>query len=134
MPLYPHAQQQIINRLLWSGILAIGILCLLATWNFNDDAEYAGSDAGRSEFSVAVDMPLHASAEYSLALKRFLTRYKDQPKPVDLSQPIWAITSTEFIDPLLSVVVNQHNPDAYFSPIYAYQLQTLNSPRAPPLV
>lgn len=134
MPIYSHTQQQTINRLLWGGILAIGILCLWATWNFNDDAEYVGSDTGQSEFSVAADMPLHANGEYSLALKRFLTRYKDQPKPVELSDPVWAITFGEFIDPLLSVVANQHNPDAYSAHIYQYQLQTLNSPRAPPLV
>lgn len=134
MPLYPHAQQQIINRLLWSGILAIGILCLLATWNFNDDAEYAGSDAERSEFTVAVDLPLHANSEHSFAPKRFFNRYKDQPKPAESIEPIWALTDGEVTDSLLLVVASQQHPVTHSPHVYQYQLQTLNSPRAPPLV
>jgi hypothetical protein len=132
MPVQTHLQQQSTIRLLCSGILAVGILCLLAAWNLGSYAEYAGSDSGRNGLAVSVDMPLHANSEYSLALKRFFNRDKDQPKPFDQPDPIWA-TSGELIASLPLAAANLHNPATYSPCICLYQLQTLNAPRAPPL-
>lgn len=134
MPIQPYNLQQSNLRLLWSGVLAVGILCLLAAWSLGSHAEYASGDTGRGGFAVSVDMPLHANSEHSLSLQRFFNRYKDQPKPVEPPQSIWALTPSEFIVSLPCVAANQHNLTAHSPHIHLHQLQTLNVPRAPPLV
>ncbi len=134
MLVHSRLQQHSNHRPLWGGILAVGILCLLVAWSLGSHAEYVGSDTGRGGFAVSVDMPLHANSKHSLSLQRFLNRYKDQPKSAEPPDPIWALTAGQFIVSLPCVAANQHNPTArspYFS---LHQLQTLNVPRAPPLV
>lgn len=134
MLVHSRLQQQSTIRLLWSGILAVGILCLLTAWSPGSHAGYVGSDTGRDGFAVSADMPLHANSRHSLALKRFFNRYKDQPKSTEPPDPIWALTSGEFIDSLPLVAANQHSPTINSPLISLHQLQTLNVPRAPPLV
>ena len=127
-----HLQQQSTIRLLGSGILAVSILCLLAAWSLGSHSGHANSDRDPSGFAVAMHMPLQANSELSLTLKRFFNRDKDQPKPAEPSDPIWA-TSGEFIASPQLVAANQHNPLAQSPRICRHQLQTLNAPRAPPL-
>lgn len=134
MPVHSQNQQQTTNRLLWSGILAVGILWLLAAFSVGNKAEYSGSDAGRKGVVASVDMPLHANGEHSFALKRFFKRDKDQPRSVETPDPIWALTHREFLASLPLVTAHQHNPAACSPRICRYQLQSLNVPRAPPLV
>jgi hypothetical protein len=134
MLVHSDLQQQSTLRLLWSGILAVGILCLLAAWSFGDHAEYTGSDAGRNGYSVSTDMPLQANSEYSLGLKRFLIRYKDQPKPVEPPEPVWSLASSNVIAVLPLAAANQQFSVGHSPLICLYQLQTLNISRAPPLV
>jgi hypothetical protein len=131
MPVQTHLKQQSTIRLLGSGILAVGILCLLA-WSLGSHTGHAGNDSGRSGFAVSMHMPLQANSEYSFALKRFFNRDKDQPKSVEPSDPIWA-TSGEVIASLRLVAANLHNPTTHSPHIRPHQLQTLNVPRAPPL-
>jgi hypothetical protein len=83
---------------------------------------------------VSVDMPLHATSEHSFTLKRYFTRHKDQPKSAEPVEPIWALSSGEFIAAQPLVAANQHNPAARSPHFRLYQLQTLNISRAPPLV
>jgi hypothetical protein len=134
MPVHSQIQQQATHRLLWSGILAVGILWLLAAFSVGNKAEYSGSDTGRKGVAAVVDMPLHASGEHSLALKRFFNRDKDQPGSAETPDPIWALTHREFLASLSLVAAKQHNPATHSLCICRYQLQTLNVPRAPPLV
>lgn len=134
MPIQPYSLQQSNLRLLWSGVLTVGILCLLAAWSFGSHAEYVDSNTGHGRFAVSVDMPLHASSEHTLSLQRFFNRYKDQPKPVEPAEPIWALTAGEYIVSLPFVARNQQNLAAHSPHIHLHQLQTLNVPRAPPLV
>jgi len=134
MPVQTNLQQQSTIRLLWSGILAVGILWLLAAGNIEFSSDHVGSNTGSNGIVTSVDMPLHANGEHSLTLKRFFTRLKDQPKSAEPPEPVWAITSGEFITALLLVTANQHKPSV-LSPYFSlYQLQTLNISRAPPLV
>lgn len=126
--------QQSNNRPLWGGILVVGFLYLLAAWGIGSTTEYPGSDTGRNSRVVSVDMPLHATSEHSFTLKRFFTRHKDQPKSAEPAEPIWALSSAEIIAALPLVAVNQQNTAASSPHFRLYQLQTLNIPRAPPLV
>lgn len=134
MPVHSQIQQQTTNRLLWSGILAVGILWLLVAFSVGNKAEYSGNDAGRKGVAASVDIPLHANGEHSLALKRFFNRDNDQPGSAEPSAPIWALTHREFLASLSLVAAKQHNPASLSLRICRYQLQTLNIPRAPPLV
>ncbi|MDR7090519.1 hypothetical protein [Cellvibrio fibrivorans] len=126
--------QQSTLRLLLSGIFVVGILCLLAAWNYANKTEYFADNTGSNGFTIAVDMPLHANGEVSLALKRFIYRYKNQPKPVEPIDPIWALSSGEFIVVLPCVAASQHTATLLSPYLSLYQLQTLNISRAPPLV
>jgi hypothetical protein len=133
MPLQPLLQQQSTIRLLWGGIFVVGFLCLLAGWSLESSADYSSSDAGRNSRVVSVDMPLHANSEHSFTLKRFFSRYKDQPKSAEPPEPIWALTAHDIIASLPLVPARSH--DATQRPhIALHQLQTLNISRAPPLV
>lgn len=134
MLVHSHLQQKSNDRPLWGGILAVGILCLLAAWSLEPTAEYAGGDAERNGRVISVDMPLHANSEHSLVLKRFLDRYKDQPKSAEPPDPIWALTAGQFIVSLPCVAANQHKLTTDFPCFSLHHLQTLNVPRAPPLV
>ncbi len=134
MLLQSQNQQQTTNRLLWGGILAVGILWLLAAFGVGNKAEYSGSDTGRKGVVASVDMPLHANSEHSLALKRFFNRDKDQPKSAETPDPIWALTHRNFLASLPLVAAHQHTPTANSPRICRHQSQSLNVPRAPPLV
>ncbi|WP_062063746.1 hypothetical protein [Cellvibrio sp. OA-2007] len=68
MPIHSPMQQQTFNRLLWSGILAVGFLWLLALGSVGDQFQHSGSDVERDGRVASVDMPLHASSEHSLSL------------------------------------------------------------------
>lgn len=127
-------QQQSNHRPLWGGILVVGFLCLLAAWSLDPTAEYIGSDTERNSRVVSVDMPLHATNEHSFKLKQFLTRHKDQPKSAEPVEPIWALSSGEFIIVLPLAAANQNNPIAHSPYFSLHKLQTLNISRAPPLV
>lgn len=128
-----HHQQQSMIRLLWSGILAVSMLCLWASSALGVKTEYVVSDVGRNGVAISVDMPLHVHSEHSLSLKRFFNRYNDQPKPAEPPTPVWALTANEFSASLPAIATTQHN--VIQSPhTYPHQLQTLNAPRAPPLV
>ena len=133
MPVNSQPLQQSTIRLLWSGIFVAGILCLLAGWSLGNKAEYVGSDIGRNGFAASVDMPLHVNAEHSLALKRLSNRTKTQFSSVEPPAPVWALIPGEFVISLPLGTAQQHT--SITSPlIHQYQLQTLNAPRAPPLV
>ena len=134
MPIHSLIQQQTFNRLLWSGILAVGFLWILALGSVGDQIKHVGSDVERDGRVVSVDMPLHASGEHSLSLKRFLNRYKDQPKSADPIEPIWVLRANEFIVALPLTAANTHKLTIH-SPFFSLlQLQTLNISRAPPIV
>ncbi|HCS63329.1 MAG TPA: hypothetical protein DIW64_04175 [Cellvibrio sp.] len=120
--------------LLRGGVLAVGILWLLVLWNLGANSDDLVGGANPKSITASADMPLHVNSEYSLTLNRFLNRHKDQFRLVEPLEPIWALLSGEFIVSLPCVVANQHSLSAYFPRIHIHQLQTLNAPRAPPLV
>lgn len=134
MPVQTHLQQQSTVRLLWGGMLVVGFLCLLASWSLDPTADYLGSDTERNGRVVSVDMPLHANSEYSFTLKRFFSRYKDQPKSAEPPEPIWSLTANDIISLLPRVTARSHNAAAQHPHLSLHQLQTLNISRAPPLV
>lgn len=134
MPVHNHLQQQSTVRLLWGGMLVVGFLCLLASWSLGSSADYSVSDAGRNSRLVSVDMPLHANSEHSFTLKRFFSRYKDQPKSAEPPEPIWSLTANDIISLLPRVTARSHNAAAQHPHLFLHQLQTLNISRAPPLV
>jgi hypothetical protein len=127
----------------WGGCLAVSFLWLLALWNPGSASDVVGGPQG---VVAAQDMPLHASSEHSLSLKRFFSRYKNQftsaenftpaecYEPTGYADPVWSLPSGEFSAALL-LSVAQQDSSAFDSPrIYLHQLQALNAPRAPPLV
>lgn len=130
----PDTQQYLNSTLLRGGFLAVGILWLLAFWSFGGIANYSDASKGRSGFAATVDMPLHANGEHSFSVKRSFTRAKDQPKSLELPEPGWALAVSEFIAALPLVAANQQSLASNSPFIGLYQLQTLNIPRAPPLV
>ena len=134
MLVHSRLQQQSNHRPFWGGILVVGFLCLLAAWSLDPTAEYSGSDTERNGRVVSVDMPLHANSEHSFTLKHFFTRHKDQPKSAEPVEPIWALSSGEFILVLSLAAVNQNNPIGHSPYFSLHNLQTLNISRAPPLV
>jgi hypothetical protein len=143
MSSHPCVYRQSQLHLLWGGCLAVSLLWLLALWNPGSTSDVIG---GRQGVVATQDMPLHASSEHSLSLKRFFYRYKNHPKSAEgltsaersdtpgYIDRIWSLSSAEFIAAsLLSDA--QKNNSAIDSPrIYLHQLQALNAPRAPPLV
>jgi hypothetical protein len=134
MPVQMNLQQQSTIRLLWSGILAVSILWLLAAGNIEFSSDYVGNNKGSNGIVASVDMPLHANSEHSFTLKRFFSRYKDQPKSAEPPEPIWSLTANDIIALLPRVTARLHNSAAQNPHIYPHQLQTLNISRAPPLV
>lgn len=134
MPVQTHLQHQSTIRLLWSGILAASLLWLLAVGNIEFSSDYAGSNKGSNGIIASVDLPLHANSEHSFTLKRFFSRYKDQPKSAEPPEPIWALTANDLIAVFPRVTARLHNSAAVNPHIYLHQLQTLNISRAPPLV
>ncbi|MDO8343037.1 MAG: hypothetical protein Q7T48_07555 [Cellvibrio sp.] len=122
------------SQLLGRGVLVVGILWLLVLWNFEAKTDHLVGGAIHERIIVSADMPLHVHSEHSLTLNRVLNRAKDQSKLVESPEPIWALSSGEFIVSLPCAVANQHSLSAYFPRIHIHQLQTLNAPRAPPLV
>ncbi|HEY0891482.1 MAG TPA: hypothetical protein VGE32_00415 [Cellvibrio sp.] len=134
MLVHSRLQQQSNPRPLSGGILVVGFLCLLAAWSLDSTTEYSGSDTERNGHAISVDMPLHANSEHSFTLKRFFTRHKDQPKSAEPVEPIWALSSGEFILVPSLAAVNQNNPIAHSPYFSLHNLQTLNISRAPPLV
>lgn len=131
----PSGTQQHLNSTrLRAGCLAVGIVWLLALWSFGGAAYFGDGIKGRTDLTARVDLPLHANGEYSLSLKRFFNRYKDQPKAAEPPEPIWALTSTEENAALDIVAANQQSP-VINTPVFCLQqFQTLNIPRAPPVV
>lgn len=134
MLVHSRLQQQSSVRLLWGGMLVVGFLCLLASWSLESSADYSVGDAGRNSRLVSVDMPLHANSEHSFTLKRFFSRYKDQPTSAEPPEPIWSLTANDIIALLPRVTARSHNAAAQHPHLSLHQLQTLNISRAPPLV
>lgn len=134
MLVHSRLPQQSSHRPVWGGILVVGLLCLLAAWSLDPTAEYVGSDVERNGRAVSVDMPLHANSEHSLSLKRFLNRYKDQPKSADPIEPIWVLRASEIIVALPLIAANMHKLIFHPPHFGLLQLQTLNISRAPPIV
>lgn len=134
MLVYSRLQQQSNHRPVWGGILVVGFLCLLAAWSLDPTAEYSGSDTERNSRVVSVDMPLHASSEHSFSLKRYFSRYKDQPKSAEPIEPLWVLRASEIILALPLIVANTHKLIFHPPHFGLLQLQTLNISRAPPIV
>lgn len=134
MLVHSRLQQQSNYRPVLGGMLVVGFLCLLAAWSLDPTAEYSGIDTERNGRVVSVDMPLHASSEHSLSLKRFLNRYKDQPKSADPIEPIWVLSANECISALPLTAANTHKLTIHSPHFSLLQLQTLNISRAPPIV
>jgi hypothetical protein len=134
MLVHSRLQQQSSVRLLWGGMLVVGFLCLLASWSLESSADYSVSDAGRNSRLVSVDMPLHANSEHSFTLKRFLSRYKDQPKSAEPPEPTWVLAANDVIALFPCATARSHNSAAQTPHFSLHQLQTLNISRAPPLV
>ena len=117
----------------WGGVLAIGILCVLAIWSVGSGAAYGINDLERSGVVVALDNPLHASGDYPLSVKRFYSRHKDQPSSLKLPESFWSLPSAE-LNSLLPVFFAGQKRFHHYSPrVFLHQLQVLNVPRAPPL-
>ncbi|WP_323814097.1 hypothetical protein [Cellvibrio sp. NN19] len=126
-------------RLLWGGLLAASILWLLALASNN--GVYVAGDAGSKSVAASLEMPLHVPAEHSRALKRFFKRTSNPPS-TDLSHhlaatetpvALWVLIASEFVvTPSLTAafsVAESSSPR-----VYLQQLQSLDSPRAPPFV
>lgn len=118
----------------WRGMLAVGLLWMLAIWNIGGSAEISINNLGRSDVVATQDFRLHASGDYSLSVKRFYSRYQDQSSSLKLSDPHWNLHSTAITNLLLLFISTEQNPYTYVPAIRLYQLQVLNAPRAPPLV
>lgn len=119
---------------LWGRLLAGGMLWLLVVGGFVATSNMGQGDADRSYLAVAVDLPQHLNSEQSLSLQRLFKRYKDQPKPLEPPEPIWLLTVAELMDLRPCVAAGQFSPVGNSPFICLQQLQTLNIPRAPPLV
>lgn len=128
-----HSLQQSTIRLLWGGILVASLLAFFAAWNIGSAANYGG-DTGRSGVVASVDMPLHVNTEHTLSLKRLFNNCNGQPKSAESPEPVWALAAGEFIASLPFVAAHQDKRTGLSPHIRLYQLQTLNVPRAPPLV
>lgn len=126
-------------RLLWGGLLAASILWLLALASNN--GAYVAGDAGRKSVAASLEMPLHVPAEHSRALKCFFKRSSNYPT-TDLSHhlsatetpvALWVLIASEFV---VAPSLTAEFPVAESSTprVYLQQLQTLDSPRAPPFV
>ncbi len=120
--------------LVWRGLLAVGLLWLLALGSWELGAAHGVSDTDRRSLAPLVDMPLHANSDHSLSLKRFFPRPKTQPDALDLPDTPWALLPGNLL-----AVSFPHHGLAHFSLTFTsgvcrHQLQALNVPRAPPLV
>ena len=117
-----------------SGILAVGILWILAIWSAGAKVEIDTLDLEQSGLVSTQDIRLHASGDYSLGIKRFYSRQYDQSSTLKLSDPFWALHSSAIIHVLpISFRARQTLYD-YLPVNSLHQLQALNTPRAPPLV
>jgi hypothetical protein len=130
----PHYHQAPSLPFLWRGIAAASLLWLLAIFSLEVNAYKTANEFDRHGIVASVDMPLHANSEHSFSLKRYFSRHKDQPSSVELPEPFWVLLASDPLAPLLLVATNQHSSAAPSLPICAHQWQTLNVPRAPPLV
>ena len=104
-------------------MLVVGFLCLLASWSLESSADYSVNDAGRNSRLVSVDMSLHANSEHSFTLKRFLSRYKDQPKSAEPPEPIWVLAANDVIALFPCATARFHNSAAQTPHFSLHQLQ-----------
>ena len=118
----------------WGGILAVGMLWMLAIWNIGANADANISNIEHSNAVATQDFRLHASGDYSPSVKRFYSRYQDQSSPVKFSDPQWKLASAAINNLLPVSILSEQNSYAYFPAIRLHQLQALNTPRAPPLL
>lgn len=122
------------RALLWGGVVAIGMLWVLALWSFGANVEYGVGDLKQSGVAAPQHIGLHASGDYPSNIQRVHSRHQDQPSSLKLSDPFWKILSTEASYLPSIFFTARHNPYAYFPAICLHQLQALNAPRPPPLV
>ena len=132
-------QMQSSSRFFIGAMLAVGILWLLALSTTSDADTY--HHAERKSISASYDMPLHVPAEQSRALKRFFKRTSN-PLATDLSHhlsatetpvALWMLIASEFVvTPSLTAEFSA--ADSLSPRVYLQQLQSLDSPRAPPFV
>lgn len=118
----------------WGGILAVGMLWMLAIWNIGANVDASINDFEHSNTVATQDFRLHASGDYSPSVKRFYSRYQDQSSPLKLSDPHWNLHSAVITNLLPLFISSEQNSYTYVHAVRLHQLQALNAPRAPPLV
>lgn len=118
----------------WGGILVVGMLWMLAIWNVGASVGISVNVLERSGAVATQDLRLHTSGDYSPGVKRFYSRYQDQSSSLKLSDPQWNLHSAEIAGLLPVFVSSGETSYTYFPAIRLHQLQSLNAPRAPPLV
>lgn len=132
-------QMRLSSRFFIGAMLAVSILWLLALSTASDAGTY--HHAERKSISASYDMPLHIPAEHSRALKRFFKRTSNYPT-TDLSPhfsatetpaALWVLIASEFVV-APSLTAEFSAADSLSPRVYLQQLQSLDSPRAPPFV
>lgn len=117
-----------------SGILAVGILWVLAIWSAGSTGDIGVVDLESNGLVTAQDIGLHASGDYAPSIKRFYARHADQSSALKLSDPFWNFHATDIRYSLPIFFRRQRDTYIYLRAFSQHHLQALNAPRAPPLV
>lgn len=117
----------------WRGVLLVGLLWVLAIYQLGGQTVQLDS-AERRGIAASIDAPLHANSEHSFSLKRHFSRAKNQPNSLESPEPLWLLLASEFRLAPASDFVRQSLLAEIAPAISWLQLQSLNVPRAPPLV
>lgn len=116
----------------WRSVLLVGLLWLAALYTGTQTTPWGA--AKQNGIATAIDAPLHANSEHSFSLKRFFSRTKSQPNTLESPEPLWLLLASEFRLAPASDFVRQSLLAEIAPAISWLQLQSLNVPRAPPLV
>lgn len=119
--------------IVWRGVLLVGLLWVLAIYQLGGQTVQLDS-AERRGIAASIDTPLHANSEHSFSLKRHFSRAKNQPNSLESPEPLWLLLAGEFRAVPALYFSRQSLLSAAAPGVCWQQLQSLNVPRAPPLV
>lgn len=117
------------SKLLLPGLVAVGLLWLLALYNLGMAAP--AQSPYQHSLGITRDAPLHVSSDYSLSLKRSFSRSPSLSASDNPPEPLWLAVG-EFPALVLLLVVLPLIPLAPAPRLLWLQWLSLNVPRAPP--
>ena len=117
------------GRWLFSGFLTASLLWLLALYSLGGASSVVSVD--QRSLSATGEAPLHVSGDYSLSLKRFFSRYQNQPGSGD-APDFLALLIADFPTLVVARVVSPSFPHTLAPKLEWPQHLSLNIPRAPP--